>query len=76
MPYVIPWERRAMNKGLIEGIELALKLKFGAEGQRVMQEIRQIEETDVLRAVIRAIETAATLDDVRSACGGHPQSNS
>ncbi|MCS6845556.1 MAG: hypothetical protein NZ528_14755, partial [Caldilineales bacterium] len=53
------------QQGVLAGIEVALDLKFGTEGLRLLPEIRKIEDLDVLSAVLSAIRTAATLDDVR-----------
>jgi hypothetical protein len=69
MPYLTSVERRAIEEGraegLLEGIEVGLKLKFGAESLPFVAECRQIKNVEVLRAVLAAIGTAATLDDLR-----------
>lgn len=71
MPYekqhVTLEKRRAAKWGLLKGIELALDLKFGSEGQRLMPEIGQIDDVEILEAILRSIKTATTLDDVRRA---------
>ena len=56
---------QGLKQGLLAGIELALKLKFGPDGPRLLPEIRQITEVDLLRAVHQAIETTATPDALR-----------
>jgi hypothetical protein len=66
MPFVTSVERAGIVKGLLEGIEVSLKVKFGPEGVALFPEIRQLEELDVLRAVLRAIETAKTADELRA----------
>ena len=65
MPYISTPERIGLEKGLLEGIELGLELKYGPEGLKLLQEIRQIEHLDVLRAVLRAIRTASTPEELR-----------
>jgi hypothetical protein len=65
MPFMTSFEWVARHESLLEGIEVALKLKFGAEGLRLLPELREIEDVDVLRTVLQAIETAATPDDLR-----------
>jgi len=50
---------------LLAGIELGLKLKFGAEGLQLLPEIKQLTDVEMLRAVRQAIETAATPDELR-----------
>jgi hypothetical protein len=49
----------------LEKIELGLKLKFGAEGLRLLPEVEQITDVEVLRAISQAIESATTPDDLR-----------
>jgi hypothetical protein len=65
MPFITTPERLGRQWGLLEGIELGLKLKFGPEGLRLLPEIRQLADVDLLRAVLRAIETASTPEDLR-----------
>jgi len=81
MPYVTPFERRALEEGraqgraegqaeglrqgLLEAIELGLKLRFGAEGLQCLPAIQQLVDVDILRRIKQAIETATTLDDIR-----------
>ncbi len=55
-----------LREGLLPGIELALKLKFGQAGVVLMPEIRQIEDVALLQAVQSSIEFAATPDAVRA----------
>ncbi|MCS6845019.1 MAG: Rpn family recombination-promoting nuclease/putative transposase, partial [Caldilineales bacterium] len=40
------------QQGVLAGIEVALDLKFGTEGLRLLPEIRKIEDLDVLSAVL------------------------
>jgi hypothetical protein len=65
MPYVTSAERLGRLEGLREGIELALRLKFGAASQEIMPEIRQITDLAVIRAIYAQIEAAQTIDDLR-----------
>jgi hypothetical protein len=50
---------------MCEGIESVLRIRFGDEGIKLMPEIREIYEEETLRAVLRALETATNLDEVR-----------
>ena len=54
-----------MEKGLLEGIEVCLEMKFGAEGLELMPELRQIQDHELLRKVLARIKTAASPDDLR-----------
>jgi hypothetical protein len=68
MPYVTSIERLARCDGIREGIESVLRIRFGENGLTLMPEVRAIYEEDTLRAILKAIETAATLDEVRRLC--------
>jgi hypothetical protein len=58
MPYVSIVEKVSMQKGLLQGIEVALDVKFGAEGLELMPEIREIRDHVVLGKVLAKIKTA------------------
>ena len=65
MPYVTSIERVALRRGLREGIEAMLELRFGEEGLKYMPEIQAIHEEEKLRVILRAARTADKLEDVR-----------
>jgi hypothetical protein len=65
MPFVPSFERRARIEELHPSIELALDLKFGAEGLQLMPEIRQIDDVEMLWAIRDAIKPAASPEVVR-----------
>ncbi|MDJ0773922.1 MAG: hypothetical protein QNJ49_10940 [Mastigocoleus sp. MO_167.B18] len=69
MPYITSVERigieKGIRKGLIEGIPIALEIKFGAEGLEILPEISQIKDVDVLRAVLNGIKIKNTLEELR-----------
>jgi hypothetical protein len=69
MPYITSVERSGMEKGLREGllagIELGLDLKFGAEGLKLLPEIRQVTDVEVLRTIHQSIKTAAAPEELR-----------
>jgi hypothetical protein len=68
MPYLTPLERLWLEdnlKGLLEGIELGLELKFGAEGLTLLTEIRQIQDPKVPRSVLQGIRKATTAEELR-----------
>jgi len=52
-------------EGLLSGIKLMLEMKFGADGLRLLPEIEQIPDPDVLAAVLAAIKDVPTLDELR-----------
>ena len=53
------------GRGLLSGIRLALKLKFGMAGVALMSEIAQIEDVDALQTILDGIGLAATSDELR-----------
>jgi hypothetical protein len=69
MPYVTSWERigheRGLLQGLVDGLAVALELKFGADGVALLPELRQIADPEVLRQVAQRIKTATSVDDLR-----------
>jgi hypothetical protein len=65
MPFITTPERIGLEKGLLEGIEVVLEVKLGEEGLKLLPEIREIQDHEVLRKVLRAIKTASNPDDVR-----------
>ena len=73
MPFITTPERigreegraEGLRKGLINGIEVALELKFGEVGLRLLPEIRAIADEAKLEAILGAIRTAASPEDLR-----------
>jgi hypothetical protein len=65
MPYVTSIERWGRCEGLRQGIEVVLRLRFGEEGLKLMPEIREIHEYQKLEEILKALETATSLDAVR-----------
>jgi predicted DNA-binding ribbon-helix-helix protein len=65
MPFVTSIERLMECRGLRAGIESLLRVRFGEEGLRLMPEIQEIYEEEKLQAILRALETAASPDEVR-----------
>jgi len=60
--------------GLLDGIALALDLKFGDAAAPVIAELRQITDLAQLEAILAQIKTATTLDDIRRAYTPAPDS--
>ena len=65
MPFITIAERVGMEKGLLKGIEVSLKLKFGEEGLPLLPEIRALQDHELLEEVLEAIATANSPDDLR-----------
>lgn len=65
MPYITSVERSGIRQGLLEGISLGLKLKFGSEGNSLLPEISEIRDVEQLRAILFGLETSDTLDGLR-----------
>jgi hypothetical protein len=65
MPFMTGFERRGLEKGLLRGIEVALELKLGAEGLKLLPEIRELQDHELLETVLESIPKAANPDAVR-----------
>ena len=65
MPYVTSIERLARGEGVCLGIESLLRVRFGDEGLKLMPEIREIYEEEKLEAILIALETATSPEEVR-----------
>jgi hypothetical protein len=68
MPFVTTPERVGRRAGMREGIESILKRLFGEEGLKLMPEIQQIHEEETLRAILKALETATSVEEMRRLC--------
>lgn len=60
-------------KGLIDGLVLALELKFGAAAAPVIAEVREITDLAQIEAIMAKIKTAESLDEVRSVYSPHSE---
>lgn len=65
MRYVTSVERFGIRIGLLKGISLGLKLKFGSESTNVLSEIERIEDVSLLEAILEALETVSTVSELR-----------
>jgi hypothetical protein len=65
MPFMDIFERMTLVKGLLQGIEVALDLKFGAAGLELMPELSQIRDHELLGKVLAKIKTADSPEDLR-----------
>jgi hypothetical protein len=78
MPFITSVERIGMEKGrqegrresLLEGIELALRLKFGKEAGELMSRVERITDFETLHAFFQAIEAATSMDEMRGRAPG------
>jgi hypothetical protein len=65
MPFVTSIERSGRRAGMRKGIESLLRVRFGDEGLKLMPEIHDIHEDEKLDMILKTLETAPSLDDVR-----------
>jgi hypothetical protein len=65
MPFMDIFDRVAAQKDLLQGIEVALDLKFGARGLELMPELREIRDLEVLRKVLAKVKAADSPEDLR-----------
>jgi hypothetical protein len=65
MPFITSAERVGLRRGLREGIQSSLESRFGTEGLTLMPDIENIHSEDLLRAILKALGSAMTLEEVR-----------
>jgi hypothetical protein len=65
MPFVTTPERVGRRAGMREGIESLLRVKFGDIGVQLMPEIENIHEEEKLRAILKTLEKATSIEEVR-----------
>ena len=62
MPFITSTERVWLRRGLREGIQSGLESRFGTEGLKLMPEIENIHYEDQLRAILKALNSAMSLE--------------
>ena len=65
MRFITTPERVGYCWGLRRSMESLLRVRFGEEGLKLMPEIHEIHEHEKLEAILTALETAASPDEVR-----------
>src|SRR5262249_42796606 len=65
MPFITTPERIGRLRGLLEGIELALELKFGEAGLQLLPEIKQLADVETVHTVLQAIKTVTRPEELR-----------
>jgi predicted DNA-binding ribbon-helix-helix protein len=65
MPFITTPKRVGHRRGLRQGIESLLRVRFGDEGLKLMPEIQEVYEEEKLEAILKALETTASPDEVR-----------
>jgi hypothetical protein len=65
MPYITSIERLGRCDGIRLSIEALLRRQFGEAGLQLMPELREIHEEEKLLAILTAVPTAASPDEVR-----------
>ena len=65
MPFITTPERVGERRGLRNGIEVLLSVRFGADGLKLMPEINEVYEKEKLEAILEALRTAANPEEVR-----------
>ena len=65
MPYVSSEESVRVDRALRKGIEVSLKIRFGAAGLKLMPEIEEVYEEENLSPILEALETAESPDELR-----------
>jgi predicted transposase YdaD len=58
-----------VKKGLLSGIAMGLELRFGDEGLQLLPEIQALDRIEILEAILAAIKTVGSLDELRRVYG-------
>lgn len=61
-------------EGLLEGLEAVLEFKFQEEGLALMPELRKIDDSDRLAAILQAVRKASSLEEIRPLISPTPAS--
>ncbi|MGB6301877.1 MAG: cytosolic protein [Rivularia sp. (in: cyanobacteria)] len=69
MQYVTSVERigieKGTRKGLLQGIDTCLQLKFNTMHQELLEEISQIQDNEQLETILTALKTVNTVEELR-----------
>jgi hypothetical protein len=66
MPYVTSVEKIGYQRGMFEGIELALQIKFGSHSLRLVPQLRAIADSTRLDMIKEALKTARDIQEIES----------
>ena len=59
------WIQEGERRGLLNGLALALELRFGERGLRLLPEIEQRADANTLQALMEAIRRVASPEELR-----------
>ncbi len=62
--------QQGIHQGLLEGIEPALSVKFGARGMKLVPTIRRVRDPDRLEAIMEAIKVSKRLSELEEVVTG------
>jgi hypothetical protein len=65
MPFLTITDRMYVEKVRLEAIEICLEMKFGDEGLKLMPELRELHDHELLGKILKAIVPAASPEDLR-----------
>ncbi len=65
MKYVTSVEKIGIRKGLLQGIDLGLQLKFSTMQAELFEEISQILDVQQLEAILTVLKTVNTVEELR-----------
>jgi hypothetical protein len=58
--------QQGKREGLLEAVEMGLSLRFGSEGEKLLPEIRLIEDSERLEKIKNAVRAANDLAQVKA----------
>jgi hypothetical protein len=65
MKYITHMERNARREALLQGIEVALSIKFGSEGLSLLLDISEIEDFQQLEVILEGIKTVTSVSELQ-----------
>jgi hypothetical protein len=71
MPFITTPQRVERWEGMMEGIEIALQVKFPDAAPALFAEIQQVHDIDKLRVIVKAIPSANSPEDLRRLWAPH-----
>lgn len=77
MQYVTSVERigieKGTRKGLLQGIDTCLQLKFNTMHQELLEEIYQIQDNEQLETILAALKTVNTVEELKQIYQKNPE---
>jgi hypothetical protein len=74
VPHMMSNVRMAHQESLVAGIAAVLEVRFGAEGVKLLPEIREWQDVEMLRTILETSKTTASPEELRRVWAPAPRS--